>query len=244
MIRVQSFHFLFECRFGALCQAPTSTRTLPMRDDEFLALQAAKKAAKLAKKKANASVSGDAAPAAAAEPAASSEPATDTPEKKRKKPEAAASSSWDGAADESLYPPKQDEQRWCTDCGGEFTFTVGEQNWWAEKGYTGGRTRCAECTAAKKQRCGDKYVGRGAAAAERAAKTQCYTCGKFGHKTSECPDSSCYNCGKQGHRSKDCNEPRLNQAGGGVCMKFQTGACTRGDACRFAHVLDPSAVRA
>lgn len=233
-----------------------------MRDDEFLALQAAKKAAKQAKKKQKQS-GGDATPVAVVAEQPAAEP-PDTPvsapeepwgvEKKRKKMEAA----W---TDPDL-PPLQDEQRWCCDCGTEFTYTVGEQQWFLDKGYAGGKTRCNDCTAAKKQRFGEKS-GRGTTAAERASKTTCYTCGKTGHKTQQCPDAPCFNCechsarianehlsscmtdcrgrtagGLTGHRSKDCAAPRLNQAGGGFCFKFQSGTCMRGASCRFAHVLE------
>ena len=213
-----------------------------MRDDEFLALQAAKKAAKLAKKKAKfggadqvteatvestgASATSTANAAAAAAAPSSSASGSSVESKKRRQP----------SEDDDL-PPLQNEQRWCCECGSEFTFSVGEQKWFSDKGYSGGKTRCNECTAAKKQRFGEK-AGRGTAAAERAAKTTCYTCGKTGHKTQQCPDAPCYNCGQVGHRSRDCKQPRENQAGGGVCFKFQSGQCTRGEGCRFAHILE------
>jgi len=129
---------------------------------------------------------------------------------------------------------------YCRDCGNDFVFTVGEQQWWASKGYDGGRTRCNECTKVKKARFGEA-TGKGAAAAERAARTTCYTCGETGHSSKECKQSPCFNCGKVGHKSKDCAEPRDNRAGGGVCFKFQSGSCTRGATCRFAHVIESAA---
>lgn len=39
----------------------------------------------------------------------------------------------------------------CKDCGAEFTFTVGEQQFYAEKGFTNAPVRCAECRRARKQ---------------------------------------------------------------------------------------------
>lgn len=42
----------------------------------------------------------------------------------------------------------------CKDCGGEFVFTEGEQQFYAEKGFTNEPTRCKECRAAKKARFG------------------------------------------------------------------------------------------
>lgn len=39
----------------------------------------------------------------------------------------------------------------CKDCGAEFTFTQGEQDFYAEKGFTNEPQRCTSCRAAKKQ---------------------------------------------------------------------------------------------
>ena len=38
----------------------------------------------------------------------------------------------------------------CRDCGKEFTFTAGEQEFYKEKGFTNEPTRCKECRDAKK----------------------------------------------------------------------------------------------
>jgi len=39
----------------------------------------------------------------------------------------------------------QDEQLTCEDCGKEFTFTAGEQEFYAEKGLVNKPKRCPEC---------------------------------------------------------------------------------------------------
>ena len=39
----------------------------------------------------------------------------------------------------------------CRDCGSDFVFTEGEQQFYAEKGFTNEPTRCPECRKAKKQ---------------------------------------------------------------------------------------------
>ena len=39
----------------------------------------------------------------------------------------------------------------CRDCGSEFVFTVGEQEFYKEKGFTNEPTRCAACRRAKKE---------------------------------------------------------------------------------------------
>ena len=42
----------------------------------------------------------------------------------------------------------------CRECGQEFTFTAGEQEFFAQKGFTNEPNRCMECRAARKQRMG------------------------------------------------------------------------------------------
>lgn len=43
----------------------------------------------------------------------------------------------------------------CKDCGKEFVFTEGEQQFYAEKGFTNEPVRCKECRSAKKARFGN-----------------------------------------------------------------------------------------
>ena len=45
---------------------------------------------------------------------------------------------------------KQDKIIICKDCGKEFTFTVGEQNFYEQKGFTNEPVRCKECREKKK----------------------------------------------------------------------------------------------
>ena len=42
----------------------------------------------------------------------------------------------------------------CRDCGQPFTFTAGEQEFYAEKGFTNEPTRCPDCRRANKARRG------------------------------------------------------------------------------------------
>ncbi len=44
----------------------------------------------------------------------------------------------------------QDKTLVCRDCGKEFVFTVGEQEFYAEKGFQNEPTRCRECRMAHK----------------------------------------------------------------------------------------------
>lgn len=44
----------------------------------------------------------------------------------------------------------QDKTIVCKDCGAEFVFSVGEQQFYAEKGFTNEPVRCKECRAKRK----------------------------------------------------------------------------------------------
>ncbi|MCX7708665.1 MAG: zinc-ribbon domain-containing protein [Clostridia bacterium] len=44
----------------------------------------------------------------------------------------------------------QDKTLTCKDCNTTFTFTVGEQQFYAEKGFTNEPQRCLDCRKAKK----------------------------------------------------------------------------------------------
>ena len=45
----------------------------------------------------------------------------------------------------------EDKTLVCKDCGGEFVFTVGEQEFYAEKGFQNEPTRCKDCRGARKR---------------------------------------------------------------------------------------------
>jgi len=49
----------------------------------------------------------------------------------------------------SMY---QDETLICEDCGKEFAFTAGEQEFYAEKGLTNKPKRCPDCRKARRQK--------------------------------------------------------------------------------------------
>lgn len=44
----------------------------------------------------------------------------------------------------------EDKTLVCKDCGKEFVFTAGEQEFYKEKGFTNEPTRCKDCRAARK----------------------------------------------------------------------------------------------
>ncbi len=45
----------------------------------------------------------------------------------------------------------EDKTLVCKDCGNEFVFSAGEQEFYAEKGFQNEPTRCKECRVARKQ---------------------------------------------------------------------------------------------
>jgi hypothetical protein len=121
--------------------------------------------------------------------------------------EEAEEAATDGFKVHKYTPPAapEDETLQCRDCGGDFIFTVGEQEFFKSKGFENKKTRCADCTAAKKSRFGEEGGGGGK--------------GK----------------GKGGGKGKGKGKGDGGGSGGGVCYAFQKGECTRGAACRFSH---------
>lgn len=65
----------------------------------------------------------------------------------------------------------QDKALVCKDCGAEFEFTVGEQEFYAEKGFQNEPTRCKDCRQTRK-------ANRSGANGERESfETTCAACG-------------------------------------------------------------------
>ena len=50
----------------------------------------------------------------------------------------------------------EDKTLVCKDCGAEFVFTAGEQEFYAEKGFVNEPKRCKSCRDAKKNASGNK----------------------------------------------------------------------------------------
>jgi CxxC-x17-CxxC domain-containing protein len=53
----------------------------------------------------------------------------------------------------------QDKTFTCRDCGKEFVFTTGEQEFFAQKGFTNEPSRCPECRATRKASGGGRSSG-------------------------------------------------------------------------------------
>jgi CxxC-x17-CxxC domain-containing protein len=77
----------------------------------------------------------------------------------------------------------------CRDCGNPFTFTGGEQEFFAQKGFTNEPGRCTECRAARKsQRGGTSYDSdRG------------YSGGGYSRAPREMFEAICSECGQTAH---------------------------------------------
>ena len=52
-----------------------------------------------------------------------------------------------------------DKNLTCRDCGSSFVFTVGEQEFFAEKGFTNEPTRCPACRSARRNQVRGGYSG-------------------------------------------------------------------------------------
>ena len=65
----------------------------------------------------------------------------------------------------------------CSDCGLNFTFGAGEQEFFASKGFTNEPGRCPDCRAARKQQGGGGYGG-GGYRQRQMHPAVCASCGK------------------------------------------------------------------
>lgn len=74
------------------------------------------------------------------------------------------------------YEGYQDRILTCRDCGQEFTFTAGEQEFFATKGLTNAPSRCPECRKARKNGASSNSRPRGGTGEQYDAI--CATCGK------------------------------------------------------------------
>jgi CxxC-x17-CxxC domain-containing protein len=64
----------------------------------------------------------------------------------------------------------------CVDCGYEFTFTAGEQTFFASKGYTNEPRRCPQCRGARKSQ--ERSYGGSYGSAREMHQAVCAQCGK------------------------------------------------------------------
>lgn len=71
----------------------------------------------------------------------------------------------------------QDKTLTCRDCGADFDFTVSEQEFYAEKGFTNEPGRCPQCRAARKQNSNRGFGSRGDRPPREMHPAICASCG-------------------------------------------------------------------
>src|SRR6188472_2007367 len=76
----------------------------------------------------------------------------------------------------------------CRDCGTDFVFTAGEQEFYAQKGFTNEPTRCPSCRKARKSGGGGGYGERDSYGGGR---------GGYGGGAREMHTTTCASCGKE-----------------------------------------------
>lgn len=67
----------------------------------------------------------------------------------------------------------QDKTLQCRDCGADFVFTAGEQEFYASRGFTNEPSRCPSCRKARKNGRGESHSQQ-----REMFETQCAECGK------------------------------------------------------------------
>ena len=88
----------------------------------------------------------------------------------------------------------QDKTLTCKDCGQEFVFTAGEQEFYAEKGFQNEPTRCKACRIARK----NSRPANGEAQQREMYETTCPKCGntiRFDYDQAASEQLDCPNCG-------------------------------------------------
>lgn len=103
----------------------------------------------------------------------------------------------------------QDKTIVCVDCGAQFTFTAGEQEFYAQKGFSNAPTRCPSCRAARKA----SREGGGGYGARSGGERQMYpaVCAQCGKQT-EVPFQP---SGDRPVYCSDCFQAQRQSSGGG-----------------------------
>lgn len=87
----------------------------------------------------------------------------------------------------------------CTDCGAEFIFTAGEQEFYASKGFASDPRRCREC---RRQRSEERSSGK-ISRTKETFETVCAECGKTASvpfRPRQDKPVYCYDCFKKHSR--------------------------------------------
>jgi CxxC-x17-CxxC domain-containing protein len=118
----------------------------------------------------------------------------------------------------------------CRDCGADFVFTAGEQEFYAQKGFTNEPTRCPACRQARKASGGggygsrDSYGDRGGYSSGGYSDRGGYSSGGYSDRgPREMHTATCASCGKEaqvpfvprGDKPVYCSDCFKAQRGGG-----------------------------
>jgi len=76
--------------------------------------------------------------------------------------------------------PFQDKTLKCRDCGQEFVFTAGEQEFYQEKGFQNEPSRCRDCRESRKR---DRETGTGSRGNGRGRQSFAVVCADCGAQT-------------------------------------------------------------
>ena len=109
----------------------------------------------------------------------------------------------------------------CRDCGTNFTFTEGEQDFYSQKGYSE-PVRCPDCRAAKKASRDDSYNNSGYSSYGSGSSSGGGYGGGYGRSERTMTKVTCANCGKdtevpfvpRGDKPVYCSDC-FSQVGGG-----------------------------
>ena len=87
----------------------------------------------------------------------------------------------------------------CRDCGQAFVFTTGEQEFFAQKGFTNEPSRCPECRAARKAQRGEGSGGYSSGGYDTGYSPGGYGSGGggYGHQEREMFSATCSTCGQE-----------------------------------------------
>ena len=91
----------------------------------------------------------------------------------------------------------QDETLTCTDCSAPFSFTSGEQEFYAQKGFTNKPNRCPDCRAARK---GQRSTGNSysASSGSYGSSSSYGSSNSYGSRPKrEMFSTTCSSCGKE-----------------------------------------------
>jgi CxxC-x17-CxxC domain-containing protein len=117
----------------------------------------------------------------------------------------------------------------CKDCGAPFTFTVGEQEFHAQKGFTNDPGRCPDCRARRRSERGEYSSGGGS-----------YGGGSYGGQR-EMFSATCASCGNEARvpfqprtdRPVYCSDCFRNQQGTGSYGSSRGGSSSGGRSNRW-----------